>query len=110
MERPFEMIVCGSFKSLATLLGGLAEPLADGHFVLSQWSLWCSLCTCVVLVCIRVRHLTPVTWFAPQHPDRIFLILEYCAGGDLSEYIRRNGRVPESIARHFLRQLGKHCG
>lgn len=43
----------------------------------------------------------------PQHSDRIFLILEYCAGGDLSEYIRRNGRVPENIARHFLRQLGE---
>lgn len=41
-----------------------------------------------------------------KSPDKIFLILEYCAGGDLSDYIRRNGRVKESTARHFMRQLG----
>ncbi|GBG63098.1 hypothetical protein CBR_g36585 [Chara braunii] len=37
--------------------------------------------------------------------DRIFLVLEYCAGGDLSEYIKRHGRVPEATARNFMRQL-----
>ncbi|CAK8560562.1 unnamed protein product [Lathyrus sativus] len=37
--------------------------------------------------------------------DRIYLVLEYCGGGDLAAYIHRYGRVSESIARHFMRQL-----
>lgn len=39
--------------------------------------------------------------------DRIYLVLEYCGGGDLSAYIQRYGRVSESVARHFMRQLGE---
>ncbi|XP_031490526.1 serine/threonine-protein kinase ATG1t [Nymphaea colorata] len=35
----------------------------------------------------------------------LFLVLEFCAGGDLSSYIQRNGMVSEQIARTFLRQL-----
>lgn len=38
-------------------------------------------------------------------PGRIYLVLEYCTGGDLSKYIQRHGRVPEATARHFMRQL-----
>ncbi|CAI8607772.1 unnamed protein product [Vicia faba] len=37
--------------------------------------------------------------------DRIYLVLEYCGGGDLAAYIHRYGRVSESIAKHFMRQL-----
>ena len=37
--------------------------------------------------------------------DNIFLILEYCSGGDLSSYIKRYRRLPEQVARKFLRQL-----
>ena len=37
--------------------------------------------------------------------DNIFLILEYCSGGDLSAYIKRYRRLPEQVARKFLRQL-----
>ncbi|KAL6760431.1 kinase-like domain-containing protein [Haematococcus lacustris] len=40
-----------------------------------------------------------------QEPGRIFLVLEYCGGGDLSHYLRRYGRVPEGQARHLLLQL-----
>ncbi|KAJ0984039.1 hypothetical protein J5N97_002395 [Dioscorea zingiberensis] len=36
---------------------------------------------------------------------KIFLILEYCRGGDLSMYIQRHGRVPEDVAKHFMQQL-----
>ena len=35
----------------------------------------------------------------------IFLILEYCSGGDLSTYIKRYKRLPEHVSRKFLRQL-----
>ncbi|MCO5597738.1 hypothetical protein L7F22_051819 [Adiantum nelumboides] len=38
--------------------------------------------------------------------NRIYLVLEFCAGGDLGAYINRHGKVPETTARHFMRQLG----
>ena len=37
--------------------------------------------------------------------NNIFLILEYCSGGDLSTFIRRYRHLPEHVARKFLRQL-----
>ncbi|GAB4844742.1 hypothetical protein Ancab_038132 [Ancistrocladus abbreviatus] len=42
---------------------------------------------------------------AIETEDRIFLVLEYCEGGDLAAYINRHGRVSEEVARHFMRQL-----
>jgi hypothetical protein len=41
-----------------------------------------------------------------QGQNRIYLVLEYCAGGDLAAYIQRYGKVTEVVARHFMRQLG----
>lgn len=35
----------------------------------------------------------------------MFLIMEYCAGGDLSGFIRTRKRVPEATARGLLVQL-----
>jgi serine/threonine-protein kinase ULK/ATG1 len=32
-------------------------------------------------------------------------VLEYCSGGDLAGYINRHGKVPEAVAKHFMRQL-----
>ncbi|XP_054780543.1 serine/threonine-protein kinase ATG1a isoform X2 [Prosopis cineraria] len=43
---------------------------------------------------------------AIQTNDRIYLILEYCNGGDLATYIHRRGKVSQPIARHFMRHLG----
>nr|XP_010937525.1 serine/threonine-protein kinase ATG1c isoform X1 [Elaeis guineensis] len=40
-----------------------------------------------------------------QASGRIYLILEYCRGGDLSKYIQRHGRVLEATAKNFMRQL-----
>ena len=37
--------------------------------------------------------------------ERVYLILEYCAGGNLSEFIRKRGRVSEAVAKHFMTQL-----
>ncbi|KAK9272959.1 hypothetical protein L1049_003339 [Liquidambar formosana] len=36
----------------------------------------------------------------------IFLVLEFCPGGNLASYIRHHGRVEEEIARIFMQQLG----
>ncbi|KAJ0246458.1 Protein kinase domain-containing protein [Hirschfeldia incana] len=54
---------------------------------------------------------------ANETGDRIFLVLEYCSGGDLAEYINLHGKVSEPVAKHFMRQLAlglqvlqeKHC-
>ncbi|KAK3610251.1 hypothetical protein CHS0354_022315 [Potamilus streckersoni] len=35
----------------------------------------------------------------------IYLIMEYCSGGDLSQFIRSKRKLPEHAVRRFLRQL-----
>ena len=37
--------------------------------------------------------------------NNIYLIMEYCAGGDLENYVKTHGRVDESIAKRWLSQL-----
>ncbi|KAJ7522008.1 hypothetical protein O6H91_19G078500 [Diphasiastrum complanatum] len=41
-----------------------------------------------------------------EEPNRLYLVLEYCAGGDLATYIQQRGKVSEEVAKHFMRQLG----
>ncbi|KAH8039846.1 hypothetical protein HPB51_009102 [Rhipicephalus microplus] len=36
---------------------------------------------------------------------RIYLVLEYCPGGDLFDYIVQQKRLNEDEARHFFRQI-----
>ncbi|KDP26118.1 hypothetical protein JCGZ_22219 [Jatropha curcas] len=36
----------------------------------------------------------------------IFLVLEFCTGGNLAYYIQRHGKVKQDIARRFMQQLG----
>lgn len=43
----------------------------------------------------------------PQDGGRLYLVLEYCAGGDLAHYIRRYRQVSEATARYFLQQLAE---
>ncbi|XP_072881620.1 serine/threonine-protein kinase ULK3 isoform X1 [Hemitrygon akajei] len=37
--------------------------------------------------------------------ENIYLIMEYCAGGDLSHFIHSRRALPEQVARRFLQQL-----
>ncbi len=37
--------------------------------------------------------------------QRLFLVLEYCPGGDLYKFLRHNGPVTEDKARDLVRQL-----
>jgi serine/threonine protein kinase len=59
----------------------------------------------------RARRLhapdTPPLRATPQDGPFIYIVLEYCAGGDLGRYIRRYGRVSEATARYFLAQLAE---
>ncbi|XP_030543789.2 serine/threonine-protein kinase ATG1t isoform X2 [Rhodamnia argentea] len=36
----------------------------------------------------------------------IYMVLEFCAGGDLASYVRLHGPVREETARRFMQQLG----
>ncbi|KAG5451122.1 Serine/threonine-protein kinase unc-51 [Clonorchis sinensis] len=36
----------------------------------------------------------------------LYLVMEYCNGGDLSEYLRIKDTLPEDTIRHFLAQIG----
>ncbi|XP_042000684.1 serine/threonine-protein kinase ATG1c-like isoform X1 [Salvia splendens] len=43
-----------------------------------------------------------------EEPGKIYIVLEYCKGGDLSMYIQqRQGKVSEATAKHFMQQLAE---
>ncbi|XP_022770658.1 serine/threonine-protein kinase ATG1a-like isoform X2 [Durio zibethinus] len=53
-----------------------------------------------------INHPNIIRFFeAIETDDRIYLVLEYCDGGDLAAYIHQHGKVSEEVARHFMRQL-----
>eukprot|EP00256_Glycine_max_P061285 XP_014630363.1 serine/threonine-protein kinase ATG1t isoform X2 [Glycine max] len=41
-----------------------------------------------------------------QDDGCVYLVLEFCAGGNLASYIQNHGRVQQQIARKFMQQLG----
>eukprot|EP00500_Bicosoecida_sp_ms1_P002822 CAMPEP_0203809806 /NCGR_PEP_ID=MMETSP0115-20131106/2542_1 /ASSEMBLY_ACC=CAM_ASM_000227 /TAXON_ID=33651 /ORGANISM="Bicosoecid sp, Strain ms1" /LENGTH=317 /DNA_ID=CAMNT_0050718565 /DNA_START=570 /DNA_END=1519 /DNA_ORIENTATION=- len=54
----------------------------------------------------EVRHPNIVRLFEIQKSDRyIYLVLEYCAGGDLSRLIHKKGPFTEARTQYFMRQL-----
>lgn len=42
-----------------------------------------------------------------QVGHKLYLVMEYCAGGDLAAYLRRHHRVSEETARGLMRQLAE---
>ena len=47
-------------------------------------------------------HMLPLV---AQIKNKLFLVMEYCAGGDLAGYIRQHRRISEDAARPLLQQL-----
>ena len=47
----------------------------------------------------------PASPSPPQDARRMYLVMEYCAGGDLAALLRARGRLPEGDARALLAQL-----
>lgn len=59
-----------------------------------------------ILKRIKNEHIVELIDFQ-WNQQYIYLIMEYCSGGDLHRYIRANKRLRESIVRKFLQQLAK---
>ncbi|XP_049270122.1 serine/threonine-protein kinase ULK3-like [Rhipicephalus sanguineus] len=59
-----------------------------------------------ILKRIKNEHIVELIDFQ-WNQQFIYLIMEYCAGGDLHRFIRANKRLRESIVRKFLQQLAK---
>ncbi|NXP05537.1 ULK3 kinase, partial [Thinocorus orbignyianus] len=57
-----------------------------------------------ILKAIRHPHIVELKDFQ-WDSDHIYLIMEFCAGGDLSRFIRMRRILPEKVARIFLQQL-----
>ncbi|XP_074458108.1 serine/threonine-protein kinase ULK3 isoform X3 [Larus michahellis] len=57
-----------------------------------------------ILKTIRHPHIVELKDFE-WDSDHIYLIMEFCAGGDLSRFIRMRRILPEKVARIFLQQL-----
>ncbi|ONL96437.1 Serine/threonine-protein kinase ATG1c [Zea mays] len=54
----------------------------------------------------RIRHDNVIALHdSVKDHGSIYLILEYCRGGDLHAYLQRHKRVSEKVAKHFIRQL-----
>ncbi|KAH0458551.1 hypothetical protein IEQ34_013866 [Dendrobium chrysotoxum] len=59
-----------------------------------------------IVILKRIKHPNIIAMHdIIEASGRIYLILEYCRGGDLSLYIQRHGRVSEATAKHFMQQL-----
>lgn len=43
--------------------------------------------------------------YAFQTKDRLFLVLDYCPGGDLSKHLARQGRFKEEHAKFYIREM-----
>jgi len=56
----------------------------------------------------KIEHENVVRLYGIQKSERhIYLIMEYCDGGDLHRFIRKHGRLSVDTARHFMHQLGE---
>lgn len=62
-----------------------------------------------ILKKMRHRHIVQLRDFRWDR-SWVYLITDYCAGGDLSAFIRTSRALPEPIARKFLRQLAQAIG
>ncbi|GIL82979.1 hypothetical protein Vretimale_8507 [Volvox reticuliferus] len=59
------------------------------------------------LMCLRWQQNVVNTWQYSMHDDSAYIVMEYCRGGDLHEYISRRGALHEEQIRHIMSQLAE---
>ncbi|GIL66961.1 hypothetical protein Vafri_20466 [Volvox africanus] len=59
------------------------------------------------LMCLRWQQIVVNTWQYSMHDDSAYIVMEYCRGGDLHEYISRWGPLHEDQIRHIMSQLAQ---
>lgn len=57
-----------------------------------------------ILLEISHRHIVKLEDFS-KDASYVYMIMEYCSGGDLHKYIHTKNGLPEDVARHFFRQI-----
>jgi serine/threonine-protein kinase ULK/ATG1 len=40
-----------------------------------------------------------------EHPQYVYLIMEFCNGGDLADYLQKNNTLSEATIQHFFKQI-----
>ncbi|CAF0883428.1 unnamed protein product [Didymodactylos carnosus] len=56
----------------------------------------------------QIKHENIVEMYDFQYDENyIYIVMEYCAGGDLSMFIRSKDQLPERRARPFVQQIAK---
>ncbi|GIL66962.1 hypothetical protein Vafri_20466 [Volvox africanus] len=58
-------------------------------------------------MCLRWQQIVVNTWQYSMHDDSAYIVMEYCRGGDLHEYISRWGPLHEDQIRHIMSQLAQ---
>lgn len=57
-----------------------------------------------ILRCIKAPNIVQLYSVIESH-GRLYLIMEYCAGGDLSQVIKSGGRLSEGVVRAMMSDL-----
>ncbi|XP_015608023.1 serine/threonine-protein kinase ULK3 isoform X2 [Cephus cinctus] len=57
-----------------------------------------------LLKILKHRHIVEMRDFF-WDDGHIYIVMEYCDGGDLSSFIKRKHKLPENVCRKFLQQL-----
>ncbi|KAG6737320.1 hypothetical protein POTOM_058836 [Populus tomentosa] len=53
-----------------------------------------------------IFHFCKSEYLQSQDECCMFLVLEFCSGGNLASYLQQHGRVQEKIAKRFTQQMG----
>lgn len=55
-----------------------------------------------------LKHENLVALLKCQENDQhVYLVMEYCNGGDLADYLAAKGTIGEFTIQHFFSQIGK---
>lgn len=60
-----------------------------------------------IKIFMNTKHINVVTYYKHFYigDNTVALVMEYCGGGDLSQMIRKRGKIPENVAKHILYQV-----